>query len=105
MKEKIVLLVIIAIAALAPHASAADQFQIFVYDSDRNLVDGAYVEVWDGSIKADDGKTENGGVFDTWLERSIRYRIAAKRDNQEGEWNGFPENSEIHIYMHIKVNA
>jgi len=99
MKAKIVLLVIIATAALTLQASASDRFQIVVHDNNGNNVYNAFVEVWDGGNRVDSGYSDNSGAFYTWLERSIRYRITANSNGQNGDWQGFPENNEIHIYM------
>jgi hypothetical protein len=89
-------------------AASMDQFQILVHY--RSLVDNAYVEVWEsdscdltygnGAIRRDYGNTEDGGIFSTWLESSCKYRITVEKNDQVGEWNGFPANSKIHIYMH-----
>ncbi|MCX6680558.1 MAG: hypothetical protein NTX42_09390 [Methanothrix sp.] len=99
MKEKVILLVIIAIAALTLQASASDRFQIVVHENNGNLAYNIFVEVWDGGNRVDSGYSDNMGAFYTWLERSIRYRITANGNGQTGEWQGFPENN-IDIYMH-----
>lgn len=101
MKKKVILLVIIAIAALTLQASASDRVQIIVHENNGNLAYNIFVEVWDGDNRVDSGYSDNRGAFYTWLESGIRYRITADDGNgQTGEWQGFPENSNIHIYMH-----
>ena len=99
MKVKVFLLVIIAISVLALQVSASDRFQIVVHENNGNNAYNAFVEVWDGGTRVDSGYTDNSGAFYTWLDRSTRYRITANGNGQNGEYQGFPENSNIHIYM------
>ena len=99
MKAKVFLLVIIAISVLALQVSASDRFQIVVHEKNGNYANDAYVEVWDGGTLIDSGNTDNSGIFYTWLERSISYRITAKGNGQNGETESFPKSDEIHIYM------
>jgi hypothetical protein len=99
MKGKCILLVIIALTALALQASASDRFQIVVHYNDGKLASNAHVEIWDGGNRVDEGNTDDGGAYYSWLERSINYRITANGNGQFGEWQGFP-GGEIHIYMH-----
>jgi hypothetical protein len=99
MKAKVFLLVIIAISVLALQVSASDRFQIVVHEKNGNYANDAHVEVWDGGTLIDSGNTDNSGIFYTWLERSISYRITAKGNGQNGETESFPKSDEIHIYM------
>lgn len=102
MKKRSVLLLIIAVVAIAiPQAIASDKYLIYVYDSSGSIAPNAYVEVFDGGNTIDSGYTDSSGVFTSWLETSIRYRITAKLNNQFEEWQGNPPaNGRIDIYMH-----
>lgn len=99
MKAKVFLLVVIAISTLTLQALASDRFQIVVHESNGNYAYNVFVEVWDGETRVDSGYTDNNGAFYTWLERSTRYKITARGNGQNGDYQGFPERSDIHIYM------
>lgn len=102
MRKGSILLLIIAVMAIAiPQAVAADQYQIYVYDSSGNIAPNIYVEVFDGGSRIDSGYTDNSGMFPSWLETSIRYRIKASGNGQFGEREDYPPNGgRIEIHMH-----
>ena len=100
MKMRYLLTTIAILAILVIQAPASDKYLVFVRDSLGNYVQDAYVEIWDGSSKVDGGNTDSSGVFTTWLDGSIRYKITASMDEQSGDWQGLPENNRIDLYMH-----
>jgi hypothetical protein len=100
MKMRYLLAMITILVILITQASASDKYLIFVRDSLGNYVEDAYVEVWDGSSKVDSGNTDSSGIFTTWLDGSIRYKVTASGNGQSGDWQGLPENNRIDIYMH-----
>ncbi|MGV8128053.1 MAG: hypothetical protein ACP5PV_12720 [Methanothrix sp.] len=99
MKAKVFLLVVIAISTLILQALASDRFQIVVHENNGNYAYNAFVEVLDGDTRVDSGYTDNNGAFYTWLDRSTRYKITARGNGQNGDYQGFPESDDIHIYM------
>jgi len=100
MKMRYLLTTIAILAILVTQAPASDKYLVFVRDSLGNYVQDAYVEIWDGSSKVDSGNTDSSGVFTTWLDGSIRYKVTASMDEQSGDWQGLPENNRIDLYMH-----
>ena len=100
MKMRYLLATIAILAILVTQAPASDKYLIFVRDSLGDYVQDAYVEIWDGSSKVDSGNTDSSGIFTTWLDGSIRYKVIASGDGQSGDWQGLPENNRIDLYMH-----
>jgi hypothetical protein len=100
MKKTSNLLIVIVITVMfISQAMGSDKYLIFVHDRNDNYVQNAYVEIFEGSRRVDSGYTDNNGIFTSWLDQSIRYRVTARGNGQFGDWQGMPEGGRIDIYM------
>jgi hypothetical protein len=90
----------IAVISIQPHAIASDRFMILVHDNYGNYVANAFVEISANGQQIDSGYTDNSGMFIAMMESNNNYRITARGNGLFGDWQGFPQNSRIDIYMH-----
>jgi hypothetical protein len=88
-----------AVISIQPQAIASDRFMILVHDNYGNYVANALVEVLVNGQQINSGYTDNSGMFIAVMESNTRYRITASGNGLSGEWQGFPQNSRIDIYM------
>jgi hypothetical protein len=100
-KMNALIIIIAVIAILIPHAIASDRYSIYVRDSYNNIAPNAYVEVWIDNNKIDYGNADNGGIFYSYLDSTIRYHIYARGNGQYGDWQGYPPSGNaLYIQMH-----
>lgn len=92
----------ILMAVLITQAAASDKFSVYVYDKSGNSVADASVTVYEGEDKIDSGYTDSQGIFTTWLNGDIRYRIIADKSGQSGEWEGFPDRNSYTIRVDMR---
>lgn len=77
--------------ALTVQTALSIPVSIAVVDKERNLIGNAQVIVYliDGT-PVDSGTTSASGVFQTFLNESLRYDIIATKSDASGRWSGSP---------------
>lgn len=104
MRAYIALLGLLALTLIAIQPAMAVKISIYVYDSNsNNLVQNAFVRVWQDNNLLDSGNTDRDGVFVTYLNDGTSYRIRAEYSNKYVD-DTYPVNSansdRINLYLH-----
>ncbi len=104
MRALVALLGLILIS-IAVQPVTAVKFSIYVYDADSNqVVQNAFVRVWQDNNLLDSGNTDRDGVFVTYLNDGNKYHIKAEYSNKWAEifdyYANSANNDRINLYLH-----